>query len=205
MASTRTAPSCETGLTPLDEYAARKRDREATVAARERTQSISATPKSRSSSPRCIYTALRLGWRSFEHRLRRRRGAVRRAVDLARTGDARAGARPGGRGLLRRRRRSHPRSLDARRAERRAFPRSRSPVRRRPRHVRPAQPVPAALGLPHADGRGAAGQLAVAAVAVAGDPRAPGTYRGAARRASICASASRSSTPGAGDRSRPIG
>ncbi|MEO7133341.1 MAG: hypothetical protein ABI024_03895, partial [Vicinamibacterales bacterium] len=51
----------ETGLTPLDEYATRKRDRQATVAARERTHVYLGNAKVAIFVGTLIYTAVRLG------------------------------------------------------------------------------------------------------------------------------------------------
>ena len=50
-----------TGLTPLDEYAARKRDREAAVAARERTHIYLGNAKVTIFVVTLLYTAVRLG------------------------------------------------------------------------------------------------------------------------------------------------
>ena len=195
----------KTCATPLDEYAARKRDREAAAAARERTHIHLGNAKVAIFIAAVIYGGYVAERRSLAGDLRHRRGRVHRVVDLARGRDARAGARAGRGHVLRRRHRAHRGPLDARHAERRAFSRSRCIPMPTTSTSSARQPVPAAVVVPHADGRGAAGRRGCCARRRS--PTSASARRASPRcaTASICASASPSSMPAAGDRCMPSG
>ena len=191
---------------PLDEYAARKRDREAAAAARERTHVHLGNAKvaifiahadlhrlrdwrrSVAGDLSAIGVALFIALSIWHEVVMRALARAQAAVTYYADGEARIEDRwmrdtPSGERF---RDRDHPYAddLDV---------------------FGPAQPVSVAVVVPDADGRGAAGRLAAAPVA---DSRASASASRASRHcaaASICASASPSSMPDAGDRFTPIG